>query len=679
MPPSMGAGGLAQQGRSTEQSVDLRVTYGQLSRTGARRLEQILVDETVDQGSLMGRSTEQSINLRRTCERQSTRGVWRQQLTVLVDGGVRRPRWSSTGALVDEGGCRAGRALGGRPGNLLGKFCGCTQMSQWRRRLRAAPYRCRVSLQSSSTSSSGSSSGSSSSSGGSRSMWLYKVKRPPGSPPVFKVRYVARGFNQCEGVDFFQTFAPTPKTLRVLRHIAALRDYDLHSLDFFAAFLQGSLLEQIWLRRLVYSLRQAPSEWHNTLCTTLAALDFFPSSADTSLFVRRGSTPFFVLVYVDDMVFATPNRHALASVKEELQRRHTCSDLGELQCYLGLQITRDRAARTITLTQSHMVKPILTRVLGRFVAPGRHRPSHWYAAKRVAKYVVSKSGMGLVLGGKQPVTLTSYHVDIYADLGCDLHERIFLQRPLGFRAAFPENTVWQLRRPVYGLKQAMREWYAKLFATLGSLGFSDLEKFEMAQAKPVSTPLPFGHQLAPPTSPSSSSHPYAELIGLLMYAMMCTCADLAYPISVLARFVGTSRHTTEHWQATKRVLRYLRRTKDHVLTLGGPFPPLLLAFRDSSWADSQPNRRSSQCCGFTLGSGLVSWRSTSSSAIALSFCEAELYAGIMAAQESRWLCFLLAELGAPQHCPTLWCDNASTIHLTQDPVYHARSKHIVLE
>ncbi|CAI7904746.1 unnamed protein product [Closterium sp. NIES-54] len=50
----------------------------------------------------------------------------------------------------------------------------------------------------------------------------------------------------------------------------------------------------------------------------------------------------------------------------------------------------------------------------------------------------------------------------------------------------------------------------------------------------------------------------------------------------------------------------------------------------------------------------------------------------MAAQESRWLCFLLAELGAPQPCPTLWCDNASTIHLTQDPVYHARSKHIEL-
>ncbi|CAI7742748.1 unnamed protein product [Closterium sp. NIES-54] len=371
MPPSMGAGGLAQQGRSTEQSVDLRVTYGQLSRTGARRLEQILVDETVDQvdeGSLA--TAADSAGRRRG---PSTK-------VVFYGRAGRRGRLSSractgwsTSRQMHKGASQANR-LSPPAGVRIAVFYGCSA-GQPPCCTVGTPSTCCVGRSpfcsggtaplrnagSSSTSSSGSSSGSSSSSGGSRSMWLYKVKRPPGSPPVFKVRYVARGFNQCEGVDFFQTFAPTPKTLRVLRHIAALRDYDLHSLDFFAAFLQGSLLEQIWLRRLVYSLRQAPSEWHNTLCTTLAALDFFPSSADTSLFVRRGSTPFFVLVYVDDMVFATPNRHALASVKEELQRRHTCSDLGELQCYLGLQITRDRAARTITLTQSHMVKPILTR------------------------------------------------------------------------------------------------------------------------------------------------------------------------------------------------------------------------------------------------------------------------------------------------------------------------------
>ncbi|CAI5949413.1 unnamed protein product [Closterium sp. NIES-65] len=82
-------------------------------------------------------------------------------------------------------------------------------------------------------------------------MWIFRVKRPPGSPPVFKARYVAQGFGQREGVDFFQTFSPTPKmtTLWVLLHIAAQRDYELHSLDFSTAFLQGSLHEEIWLRR----------------------------------------------------------------------------------------------------------------------------------------------------------------------------------------------------------------------------------------------------------------------------------------------------------------------------------------------------------------------------------------------------------------------------------------------
>ncbi|CAI7807201.1 unnamed protein product, partial [Closterium sp. NIES-54] len=82
-------------------------------------------------------------------------------------------------------------------------------------------------------------------------MWIFRVKWPPDSPPAFKARYVARGFSQRQGVDYFQAFSPTPKmtTLRVLLHVAAQRDYELHSLDFTTAFLQGSLHEEIWLRR----------------------------------------------------------------------------------------------------------------------------------------------------------------------------------------------------------------------------------------------------------------------------------------------------------------------------------------------------------------------------------------------------------------------------------------------
>ncbi|CAI7736519.1 unnamed protein product [Closterium sp. NIES-54] len=178
-------------------------------------------------------------------------------------------------------------------------------------------------------------------------------------------------------VDYFQTFSPTPKMtfLRVLLHVTSQRDYELHSLDFSTAFLQGSLHEKIWLRhppgftgsfpagtqwslrRPVYGLRQVPRKWHDTLRTTLAALGFAPSTTDPSLFLCTDtSLPlFYVLVYVDDLVFATADIEALTLVQ-------LCS-------YLGLQITQDRARYTITLTQSHMVHQVLQRFSFQFSSP----------------------------------------------------------------------------------------------------------------------------------------------------------------------------------------------------------------------------------------------------------------------------------------------------------------------
>ncbi|CAI7786766.1 unnamed protein product [Closterium sp. NIES-53] len=101
---------------------------------------------------------------------------------------------------------------------------------------------------------------------------------------------------------------------------------------------KGSLHEEIWLRRppgftgsfpagtqwslrrQVYRLRQAPFEWHDTLRTTLAALGFAPSTADPSLFLCTDtSLPlFYVLVYIDDLIFATADTEALTLVKSEL-------------------------------------------------------------------------------------------------------------------------------------------------------------------------------------------------------------------------------------------------------------------------------------------------------------------------------------------------------------------------
>ncbi|CAI7774934.1 unnamed protein product [Closterium sp. NIES-54] len=463
-------------------------------------------------------------------------------------------------------------------------------------------------------------------------MWIFRVKRPSGSPPAFKARYVARGFSQRHGVDFFHTFSPTPKmtTLRVLLHVAAQRDYELHSLDFSTLFLQGSLHEENWLRRSpgftgsfpagtqwslrrpVYGLRQAPREWHDTLRTTLAALGFAPSTADPSLFLRTDATlpPFYVLVYVDDLVFATADTEALADVKSELQKRHTCTDLGELHSYPGLRITRDRAQRTITLSKSHMVQQVLHRfgftyssprstplptghslsappsdesvepsgpypelvgclmylmtctrpdlayplsLLARYIAPGRHRKVHWDAAKRVLRYLCSTSGMGLMLGGRARDVLTG-HAD----------------------ASWVDDLVMQRssQRYTFSLGSGSVSWCRSLSAS------------------------PSDESVEP-------SGPYPELVGCLMYLMTCTRPDLAYPLSLLARYVAPGRHRKVHWDAAKRVLRYLCSTSGMGLVLGGRGPVVLTGHADASWVDDSATQRSSQGYTFSLGATLA--------------------------------------------------------------------------
>ncbi|CAI7894521.1 unnamed protein product [Closterium sp. NIES-53] len=264
------------------------------------------------------------------------------------------------------------------------------------------------------------------------------------------------------GVDYFQTFSPTPRmtTLWVLLHVASQRDYKLHSLDLSTTFLQGSLHEEIWLhrppgftgsfpagtqwslRRPVYSLRQAPREWHDTLRTTLVALGFTPSTVDPSQFLRTDMSlpPFYVLVYVDDLVFAIADTEAPTLVKSELQKRHTCTDLGEQRSYLGLQFTRDRARRTITRTQSDMVHQVLQHFDFQFSSP---QPTPLSTSHSLSAPPSDESppgllhgsrtlGMGLVLGGWGPVVLTGH-----ADASWELRWLAYLLTDLGEQPRSP--------------------------------------------------------------------------------------------------------------------------------------------------------------------------------------------------------------------------------------------------
>ncbi|CAI7736819.1 unnamed protein product [Closterium sp. NIES-53] len=276
-----------------------------------------------------------------------------------------------------------------------------------------------------------------------------------------------------------------------------------------------------------------------------------------------------------------------------------------------------------------------------------------------------------------------------------LHEEIWLRRPPGFTGSFPTIAEWSLHRPVYGLRQAPREWHNTLRTTLAALGFVPstadpslflrtdtslppfyvlvarrtftltqshmvhqvLQRIGFQYSSPQLTPLSTSHSLS--TSPSDESvelsGPYPELVGCLMYLMTCTQPDLAYPLSLLARYVAPSRHRKVHWDAAKRVLRYLCSTSGMGLVLGGRGPVVLTGLADASWVDDSATQRSSQGYTFILGSGSVSWRSTRSSSVLSSSCEAEIYAGAMTAQELRWLTYLLTDLGEqPRSPPVLY-------------------------
>ena len=212
--------------------------------------------------------------------------------------------------------------------------------------------------------------------------WVYKVKRDAsGNIERYKARLVAKGFMQKEGVDFNEVFAPVSKhtTLRTLLALAATEDLELHQLDVKTAFLNGELEEVIYmqqppgyeeggsqfackLHKALYGLRQAPRAWHKKLRSELEGIGFSAGESDPGLFIlRKEDTRVFVLVWVDDMLIAGKDVHDIARVKERLMSIFDIRDLGEARYFLGMEIIRDRRAKTIELTQAKLTAELVAR------------------------------------------------------------------------------------------------------------------------------------------------------------------------------------------------------------------------------------------------------------------------------------------------------------------------------
>jgi hypothetical protein len=217
-----------------------------------------------------------------------------------------------------------------------------------------------------------------------------------------------------------------------------------------------------------------------------------------------------------------------------------------------------------------------------------------------------------------------------------------------------------------------------------------LEKFGLQQCRVVSTPEAVGaaHDPNPELDKPADRQRYMEMTGTLMYAAISTRPDIAHAVHYLAS--NMQAPTQRHMQAAERVFRYLAGTKGLGLVFGSRNSDTVgdsrgrraqvqvdvCAFSDSDWANDKGDRRSVTGWVAKLNGDPVSWSSKKQRVVALSTCEAELYAKAAAIQEVLWLRGLMKELGLYTTAGTVHGDNQSAIAVAKNGIKGERTKHV---
>lgn len=205
-----------------------------------------------------------------------------------------------------------------------------------------------------------------------------------------------------------------------------------------------------------------------------------------------------------------------------------------------------------------------------------------------------------------------------------------------------------------------------------------LHRYNMLDAKPVGTPLASAPKLMLTTGiPLPEPTDYGNLVGSLQY-LSFTILDIAYAVNRHSQFM--QRPTHDHWQAAKRILRYLAGTTTHGIFFTANNELSLHAFSDADWAGDSDDYVSTNAYIVYLGKNPISWTAKKQNGVARSSTEAEYRSIANTASEIRWICNLLTELGITlPKAPVVYCDNVGATFLCANPVFHTRMKHIAID
>ena len=215
----------------------------------------------------------------------------------------------------------------------------------------------------------------------------------------------------------------------------------------------------------------------------------------------------------------------------------------------------------------------------------------------------------------------------------------------------------------------------------------------MAECSPISTPLTIPCKLSSRDSPQNNEEacvmkniPYRQVLGSLRYLVSCTRPDLSFSTAFLSRFM--EKLGLNHWAALKQVLRYLKYTRNMVLTYKAYFgadnskiqawlSTPLQGWTDADWGGDIDSSCYTSGFLFTFAGGTIAWRTKKQATVALSSTEAEYIAATLTAKEGLWIQSIIQELDILRISKfRLWCDNQSCVKITKNPKITNQNKHI---
>jgi hypothetical protein len=188
---------------------------------------------------------------------------------------------------------------------------------------------------------------------------------------------MANGFTQREGIDYNETFSPVSckDSFRIIMTLVADYDLELHQMDVKTIFLNGDLLENVYmvqpkcfvvegkermgsrLKKLIYGLKQASRPWYLKFDRTIRNFRLKENIEDNCVYAKfKNGRYIFLIMYVDDILLASSDVSLLLEIKKFLSSKFDMKDLGEASFVLGIEIHRDKSKGVLGLSQKTYIE-----------------------------------------------------------------------------------------------------------------------------------------------------------------------------------------------------------------------------------------------------------------------------------------------------------------------------------